>query len=261
MIVAGCADGERLESVLEGISKGGYADEIILVQDFPAEDAAAVAEVCRKYRVHVVRPGKRGGIGGALNAGLAAALGEIIVFMDGAPGFEETAARLVEEIRGGADVALASYPQGAGGNLEVASRLARWGVSRVCGFRCHSTFFGIRALRRRALEAVYPLRSDGGADVALVVDAVRAGLKVVETPLEGVSPGGRSGFYARTVRAIGQVSAVSGAVCRYSLPAPGQYLKRKRRTAREEESPEEMREDLPGEKELMEEEEQGFDSK
>ena len=55
-------------------------------------------------------------------------------------------------------------------------------IRLLCGFRTVEPLSGQRALTSAALEAIRPLARGFGVESAMTVDAVRAGMRVVEVP-------------------------------------------------------------------------------
>jgi hypothetical protein len=84
-------------------------------------------------------------------------------------------------LAGDADLAIADLPpqQGAGG-FGLAMGLARQGMARVTGRRMSEPLSGQRAIRWEALPALLPFAPGFGVEVAMTMDALRAGLRVVE---------------------------------------------------------------------------------
>ncbi len=134
---------------------------------------------------------------GAL-ADLAAGREPVFLLCDGDLGAcaaELTA--LVEMVRSGAaDVAVGAFRQSRGGGFGLAVGFARWALHRRCGMRAHAPISGQRALTAQALAKVLPFADGYGMELAMSIDAVRAGLRVVEVELDlthrvsGRSPAG-----------------------------------------------------------------------
>ena len=86
--------------------------------------------------------------------------------------------------RGDADLAVASFLTRAGGGLGLALAFARWAIRRRCGLSTRAPISGQRALRARVLPDVLPFAPGFGMEIAMTIDVVRAGHRVVEVPLE-----------------------------------------------------------------------------
>jgi hypothetical protein len=57
-------------------------------------------------------------------------------------------------------------------------------IRRLSGFRAAEPMSGQRALSQQAVTAVRPLAAGFGVELGITVDAVRAGLRVMEVPVE-----------------------------------------------------------------------------
>ena len=86
--------------------------------------------------------------------------------------------------RGEADLAVAAFRTRLGGGLGIAVGFARWAIRRSCGFEPRAPISGQRAMRARVLEDVLPFADGFGMELAMTIDAVRAGHRLVEIELE-----------------------------------------------------------------------------
>jgi hypothetical protein len=159
-------------------------DEVVVVDDGSRDrTAAAAAEAGALVLVVPESIGKGGALEGAL-ARLDPS--ETYVLADGDVGTSaKEAAALLEEVRAGrADLAIGVLPRDPRhGGFRVVKRAAATAIEAVCGFRPQEPLSGQRALSREAMEAVRPLSPGFGVDVGMTIDAVRAGLRVVEVPV------------------------------------------------------------------------------
>lgn len=162
-------------------------DEVVVVDD-GSRDATATEALAAGAAV--IRTGRRRGKGGALEGALRR-LGpaDRWLFADG--DLAETAAGLVVLLEAvdddRADVAIATFPPATAGGFGLVKRTAARAIGTLCGFRATEPLSGQRALTAGALEAVRPLARGFGVDAAMTVDAVRAGLRVIEVPAPGLS--------------------------------------------------------------------------
>ena len=110
----------------------------------------------------------------------------IFVLCDGDLG--ESAASLTPLVdavrRGDADLAVARFARRVGGGLGLAVGFARFAIRRRCGLRAQAPISGQRALRASALERTLPFAHGFGMEIGMTIDAVRAGLRVVEVELD-----------------------------------------------------------------------------
>jgi hypothetical protein len=109
----------------------------------------------------------------------------IVVLCDGDLGDSAaglTALAAVVE-RGEADVAVAAFAHPEGGGFGFALRFARWAIRRLAGIELRAPISGQRALRGAVLPVVVPFARGFGMEIAMTVDAVRAGYRLVEVEL------------------------------------------------------------------------------
>jgi dolichol-phosphate mannosyltransferase len=188
------------------------AKEWVFVDDGSTDGTAArlAAAAARDPRVVVRTHPSNRGVGAAMRTGFAAATGEVVVAYDADRTYPaDDAARLVEAVAAGADVATAS-PFVPGGVVAAgwfrrtlsrgASRAYRLALGRRAGgvttFTC-----GFRAYRAAALRDL-PSRADGFPATAEILGLLLLrGAKVVEVPSRLTTrTEGRSKM--RTLRAV-----------------------------------------------------------
>ena len=164
----------------------GFVTEVVVVDDAsrdatPAEATEAGATVLRIER----RLGKGAALEGALRRSGPA---EFWLLADGDLG--ETAkglSTLVDVVASRqADIAIASFPPARAGGFGLVKRAAAHVIRVQAGFEATEPLSGQRALTARAMEAVRPLAGGFGVETAMTIDAVRAGLRVVEVPIDGL---------------------------------------------------------------------------
>jgi glycosyltransferase involved in cell wall biosynthesis len=161
-------------------------DEVVVVDDGStdatgSEASAAGATVMRSRG----RRGKGGALEGALRRLEPA---DLWLLADGDLGATAAGlARLVEFVRsGGADLAIAVLPPAPAGGFGLVKRAAAHLIRGQSGFRATEPLSGQRALTARAMQAVRPLAQGFGVETAMTIDAVRAGLRVIEVPIDGL---------------------------------------------------------------------------
>jgi glycosyltransferase involved in cell wall biosynthesis len=112
--------------------------------------------------------------------------GSIFVLCDGDLG--ESAASLLPLVdalrRGEGDLAVARFARRVGGGVGLAVGFARFAIRRRCGLHAQAPISGQRALRASALRLTLPFAHGFGMEIGMTIDAVRAGLRVVEVELD-----------------------------------------------------------------------------
>jgi hypothetical protein len=188
-------------------------DEVVVADDGSRDRTAAAAE---EVGALVLVVPESIGKGGALEGALARLdPSDAYVLVDGDLGTSaKEAAALLEEVRAGrADLAIGILPRDPRhGGFRVVKRAAATAIQAVCGFRAREPLSGQRALSREAMEAVRPLSPGFGVDVGMTIDAVRAGLRVVEVPVAMEHlPTGRSpaGFLHRARQGLALLGATA----------------------------------------------------
>jgi hypothetical protein len=187
-------EAERVGATVRALRELPEVAEVLVVSDGSADATAAKA---LEAGAHCLDLPRNLGKGGALNAGLAALMGRVAERVSPEPSallladadLAETAARLdrllAPVLAGEADLAIADLPaqQGAGG-FGVAMGLARRGMARATGRTMSEPLSGQRAVRWEALPALLPFAPGFGVEVAMTIDALRAGLRVVEVEVD-----------------------------------------------------------------------------
>jgi len=163
---------------LEGVAR------VIVVDDASLDDSAGLAALAGAT---VVVNGENLGKGGSLNRVLDGLDFEALLLIDGDLGnCAAEAGLLLDAVLGGeADLAIAAFPPPAHkGGFGIAQGLARGGIKALSGLQMRSPISGQRAMTRGVFDAVSPLREGFGVEVAMTLDAHRAGFKVVEVPTQ-----------------------------------------------------------------------------
>ena len=190
-VVAAHQEAPRVAATVTALQ--AIADEVVVIDDGSSDGTGAVALVAGAT---VLRASRRRGKGRAVEEALdRLPPSEVWLFADA--DLEASAGLLgplVAAVReGNADVAVAEFPRLAGGGFGIVKRFASRGIRFVCGFEAREPLSGQRAIGADALAAVRPLAPGFGLEVGITIDAVRAGLRVVEIPIDGLShrPTGR----------------------------------------------------------------------
>lgn len=177
---------ETLQGVRSALRSLALDHAQILVIDDGSSDRTAQA-AWEGGATDVIRLEVRHGKGGALNAGLRQARGQLIVTVDadlGASAVE--VAKLIPPVRDGrADMTIAAFPAaGRSGGFGCVVNLARWGIRRATGQEVSAPLSGQRAMRRELLQAVGGFAEGFGVETSLTLDALRRGYRVEVVPTE-----------------------------------------------------------------------------
>lgn len=168
-------------------------DEVVVVDDASSDGTGAAALVAG---ASVLRASRRRGKGRALEEALER-LGPADAWLFADADLGAGAGRLgplVDAVRTDrTDLAIAVFPPLEGGGFGIVKRAAARAIERLSGYQAREPLSGQRALTAAALATVRPLAPGFGVETAMTIDAVRAGLRVVEIPIDGLShrPTGR----------------------------------------------------------------------
>jgi len=180
----------RLTQVLSGIRW-----EVIFVDDNSPDGTTGVARdlACSNAQVRCIRRIGRRGLAGACIEGLLASSASAIAVMDADLQHNETLLpRMLDDIRGGADLSIgtrfaegASIETGLSHLRQWSSRLATETAKRVLGVRLSDPMSGFFMMRRSQFDAIAPKLSTQGFKLLLdIVASSPSSLKIVERPFE-----------------------------------------------------------------------------
>jgi len=201
----------------------------VIVADGGSSDATAAR--ARQAGADVIEVER--GYGRACRTAVAAAVdADIVVFMDGDGADDPRAiARLVEPIRAGRyDFVIASRARGRRepGSIAwhqlAAGRLTGWGIRLLYGVR-YTDMCALRAIRRDALLGLAMREPTYGWNIEMQMRAARAGLRILEIPVDYCRrTGGRSkvaGSLRGTIRAGARIIATFVRVATETARRPG----------------------------------------
>lgn len=185
-LVAARDEGDRIGRTVIALRALEPVAEVVVVDDGSRDETAprslaAGATVLRLDRAR----GKGRALEGAL-ARLRDRAADVWLLADG--DLAETAASLdavlAPVLAGEADLAIATFPPAQVGGFGLVKRAARHAIRLGSGLEVREPLSGQRALTAEALDAVRPLARGFGVETAMTIDAVRAGLRVLEVPAE-----------------------------------------------------------------------------
>jgi dolichol-phosphate mannosyltransferase len=179
---------EKLARTLDGI-----AWEVIFVDDNSPDGTAAAARRigADDARVRCVRRIGRRGLAGACIEGMLSSQAAYVAVMDADLQHDETLlTTMLERLRGGVDLAVASrYVAGgsaaglAGARREQASKLSTMLARRLLGVTLTDPMSGFFMIRRHRFEDLAPQLSSQGFKILLdIVASARGSLRIAELP-------------------------------------------------------------------------------
>lgn len=190
VIVTAYNEADRIEATLRALARAFPGAPVWVADDGSTDGSAALA---RASGARVVRSERTIGKGAAatlaarqLLSSLELDLDPVVVLCDGDLG--ESAGRLAPLARavasGEADLAVAAFARKVGGGFGLALGFGRWAIRRRCGLKATAPLSGQRAMRSGTLRGVLPFARGFGMEVAMTIDAVRAGGRVAEIELD-----------------------------------------------------------------------------
>lgn len=185
--------------------------EVVVVDD-ASEDATAAAALAAGATV--LRIPRHTGKGRAMEGALRRLPdAEVWLFADADLGGSAAGlGALLEACADGADLAIAVLPPQGRGGLGIVRRFAAWAIRWLGGISTTAPLSGQRAIKRRCLGTVRPLAGGFGIETAMTIDASRAGFRVREVSVPGLThrPTGRGvrGFVHRGRQGVQIAGAV-----------------------------------------------------
>jgi glycosyltransferase involved in cell wall biosynthesis len=208
IIVTAHDEADRIDATLRALAHAFPGAPVWVADDGSRDETAHIA---RRAGARVVSSKRSIGKGGAATLAARDALSRLgldaAISVDGADSSERASAvdvspvavlcdgdlgesaallaPLVDAVRAGrADLAVAAFASRLGGGLGLVVSFARWAIRRRCGLELQAPISGQRALRVDVLGEVLPFAAAFGMELAMTLDAARAGHRVVEIELE-----------------------------------------------------------------------------
>jgi glycosyltransferase involved in cell wall biosynthesis len=214
-------EADRIAETIRALKESGAATEIVVIDDGSTD---ATAETAKSVGAdEVLSLPENCGKGAAVNAGLLNRESDIFLLLDADLGESaREASKLLEPLQAGlADMSIAMLPEARlsngrkSGGFGLVLGLARLGIRLLAKERVQAPLSGQRAIRAEVLREIAPLDSGFGLEVAMTIDALKKGCRIVETPVDfHHRPTGRnlSGFLHRGRQFVDVARALIGRI-------------------------------------------------
>ena len=183
VVIAARNEAPRVGTTVEAARAAVGSGDVVVVADGSTD---GTPDVARRAGARVLTAPRGVGKGGALEAVLNRLDADVYLLLDGDLGNSAKGASvLLDAVLGGeADLAIAVLPpEPRHGGFRLVKRFARMAIRALVGFRAQEPLSGQRAMTREVMEVVRPLAPGYSVEVAMTIDAVRAGFRVVEVPV------------------------------------------------------------------------------
>lgn len=181
LIISVYNESAHITETLQTLEFDKYA-EVIVVNDGSSDDTV---EKVTDFPVFLLNFIQNRGKGFAVQKGLEAASGDIIVLSDGDLGssISEIEKLIAPVLNNETPVAVAVIPVQAGG-LGLVRFLAHRGVYLLTGQKLRAPLSGQRCFRREVLEIIIPLAPGFGLEVGMDIDLLKKGCQIQEVETE-----------------------------------------------------------------------------
>ncbi len=188
VIVAARNEADRIDRTLSAL-RNAFPAAALLVADDASSDGTAAAAIAAGAAV--IGRARSLGKGANVTAAAEVALAEapppsLFLLCDGdLGGSASNLSALVEALQSDrCDLAVAVFSRRRGGGFGISLGFARWAIRHLCGAETVAPISGQRALRAEVLQATLPFASGYGMEIAMTVDAIRAGFRLSEYEID-----------------------------------------------------------------------------
>jgi hypothetical protein len=183
IIIPAFNEEKYLPTTLSSLDKIRFWDEIVVVDDGSIDQTSSIP---LPEGVRMIRHEKNMGKGSALITGVQNSNGDLLLFLDADLGETAPLGRyLIDPVQAGtADMTIAKFPSaGKEGGFGLVKGFASWGIKKLTGVRISEPLSGQRCLHRKVAQTISNYHVGYGIEVAMNIDAIRAGYRLQEIEL------------------------------------------------------------------------------
>jgi glycosyltransferase involved in cell wall biosynthesis len=186
VLITALNEGDRIASTVAAVLGRWPGATVVVADDGSTDDTA---EAARAAGAEVVSTGRDIGKGGAATLGAKRLLEldpPLVLLCDGDLGASAARLdRLVDVVAAGnGELAVAVFSRRVGGGFGVAVGFAHWAIRNLTGLDLQAPISGQRAMDGETFRDVVPFAPRFGMEIAMTVDAFRAGRTVVEVEVD-----------------------------------------------------------------------------
>ncbi len=187
VIIPAFREGKTIRDVIKELKESTPFQTQIIVVDGCSNDGTE--EITKEENVEMIAEPRRG-YGRAIRTGLEHGKGDIIVLIDGDNTYEarDLSTLIAPLLKDEVDISLASriggtiLPGAMQGTNYVGNRVFTWIFNQLYRQKVSDTQTGFRAMTKNAMKSL-KLKEDGmGISTAMLTQAAKKGLKIVEVP-------------------------------------------------------------------------------
>lgn len=181
VLITAFNEDDVIDSTVNAVREIPSVSRVIVVDDGSADQTTKKA---KEAGAQVITLSKNSGKGKALKKGLEEIDEAFILLLDADLGEYAIEGKKVLDpvLKGDADLAIANFPKPkVKGGFGIAKGFGRWAIRYFTGYNMIEPLSGQRALRSSLMKEL-KIAPGFGVEVAMTIDAIRKGYKVVEVP-------------------------------------------------------------------------------
>ena len=178
---------DKIKDTIDGLKKIDLIDEIVIINDGSKD---STGEIIKDLDVSIVAMAKNYGKGYAIKSAIKRVDYDYIAFIDGDLGYTsiEVEKLLKPVISDEVDFTIAKFPTTSKcskikGGFGFVKKLAKKGVYLYTKKEIDTSLSGQRVYKRKVIEDIDYMPADYGIEVAMTIQALKAGYRFKEVPV------------------------------------------------------------------------------